>query len=102
MVLDLHQAVVVDGGVASNDTDDGRGDLLPGVEFFLAAGGGGTKAKEPGTERVNVERLAVEFRLYRRFALTLLAFPFVTDFKSLHSNPTSSTRRRQRQSGDDG
>jgi hypothetical protein len=33
VVLDLHNAVVVDGRVTCDDADDGRGDLFPGVEF---------------------------------------------------------------------
>jgi hypothetical protein len=34
VVLDFHGAVVVDGGGASDDADDRRGNLFPGVELF--------------------------------------------------------------------
>jgi len=60
VICDFHGAVVVDGGRAGDDADDGGGDLLPGVEFFGAAVGG-TETKEPGSEGVDVEGLAVEF-----------------------------------------
>jgi hypothetical protein len=58
-ILDLHKPVVIDGWRASDDADNGRGDLLPGVEFFTARGR--TEAKEPGSEGIYIERLTVEF-----------------------------------------
>ena len=39
-VLDLHGPVVVDCGVASDDTNNGAGDFLPGVEFRRTSGDG--------------------------------------------------------------
>lgn len=59
VVFDFHGAVVVDGGGARDDTDNGAGDFFPGVEFFAA--GGGTEFEEPGAEGVDVEGFAVEF-----------------------------------------
>jgi len=62
VVCDFHGAVVVHGGVAGDDADDGGGYFLPCVEFFPA--GGGAEFEEPGSQRVYIERLAVEFGFY--------------------------------------
>ena len=63
-VLDFHHAVIVDSGVTGDDSDHRGGDLFPGVELLLTASRGRAKAEEPGPEWVDVEGLAVEFRLY--------------------------------------
>jgi hypothetical protein len=47
VVFDFHEAVVVHGGVARDDADDGGRDFFPRVEFFFAAGGRGAQAEEP-------------------------------------------------------
>lgn len=62
VVFDFHGAIVVNGGGAGDDADDGGGDLFPGVEFFTASGG--AEFEEPGAEGVDVEGLAVEFGFY--------------------------------------
>jgi len=70
VICDFHGAVVVDGGRAGDDADDGGGDFLPSVEFFGAAVRG-TKAEEPGPEGVDVEGFAVEFGADGGFTLTV-------------------------------
>ena len=62
MVFDFHGAIVVNGGGAGDDADNGGGDLFPRVEFFTT--GGGAEFEEPGAEGVDVEGLAVEFGFY--------------------------------------
>ncbi len=69
MVLDNHGAVVVDGWVAGDDADDGRGYFFPGVQFFSTRNG--PELEEPGSEGVDVEGLAVEFGLYGGFAIVI-------------------------------
>lgn len=44
VVADFHGAVVVDGRVAGDDADDGRGNLFPGVEFGSGVWSGGAEA----------------------------------------------------------
>ena len=67
VILDFHRPVVIDGWVAGDDADDGRGDFLPGIEFYAACGG--AKTQKPGAKGIDVEGFAVEFRLDRGFAL---------------------------------
>ena len=62
VIFDFHGAIVVNGGGAGDDANDGGGDLFPGVEFFTT--GGGAEFEEPGAERVDVEGLAIEFGFY--------------------------------------
>ena len=58
VVFDFHGSVIVDGGRACDDADDGAGDFLPRVEFFAA--GSGTELEEPGAKGVDVERFTIE------------------------------------------
>lgn len=66
-ILDLHQSIVVHRGVSRDDAHNGRGNLLPSVE--LLSSGNGTQLQEPSTQKVDIERFAVEFRLESRFTL---------------------------------
>lgn len=69
-VLNLHQPVVIHRGIPSDNSNDGRRDLLPGVE--LLAPGHGTQLQEPCTQKIDVERLAVELRFDSRFTLGMV------------------------------
>ena len=62
VVFDFHGAIVVNGGGAGYDANNGGGDLFPGVEFFTTSRR--AEFEEPGAERVDVEGLAVEFGFY--------------------------------------
>lgn len=62
VVFYFHGAVVVNGGRASDDANDGGSNFFPGVEFFIT--GGGAEFEEPGAEGIDVEGLAVEFGFY--------------------------------------
>jgi hypothetical protein len=73
-VFDFHGAVVVDGWVAGDDADDGGCDFLPGVEFLTATSR--AEAKEPGTEWVELEGLAVELGLDSRLAVVIPVLAF--------------------------
>lgn len=65
--------MVVYGRIPRDDADDRRRDFLPSVQLFLGRRIGGsrrrTKLEKPCAQRIDVKRLAVEFRLDRRFAL---------------------------------
>ncbi len=69
MICDEHGAVVVDGGVAGDDADNGGGYFFPGVEFLAARRG--PELEEPGPEGVNVEGFAVKFGLYSGFTIVI-------------------------------
>lgn len=47
VILDFHSAIVVNSWVSCNDTNDGRRDLLPSVQFFAARRW--AKFEKPGT-----------------------------------------------------
>lgn len=66
-ISDLHGPVVIDGGGAGDDADDGAGDFLPRVE--LLAAGCGAEFEKPGAEWVDIEGFAVEFGFDGRFTL---------------------------------
>lgn len=66
-VFDFHETVVVDRGVSGDDADHRRSDLLPGIQLLSASNR--AQLKEPGTEEVDVEGLAVELGLERGLAL---------------------------------
>ena len=88
MVFDFHEAVIVNGGRAGDDANDGGGDFFPGVEFFPTRQG--AQFEKPGPERVDVEGFAVEFGLYSGFALSRSLFSVRTSIvvENIRSSPT--------------
>lgn len=62
VVSDFHGAVIVNGGGAGDDADDGAGHFFPCVEFFAA--GSRAQFEKPGTEGVDVEGFTVELGLH--------------------------------------
>ena len=79
VVFDFHEAVVVDGGGAGDDADNGGGYFLPCIQFLGARRG--AQFEEPGPERVNVKGFAVELGLDGGLALSRCQL-FIIQFRS--------------------
>ena len=67
-VLDFHQSIVVNRGVAGDDADHGRRHFLPGVKLFTSRCR--TQLQEPRAKQIDIERFPVKLGFESGFALS--------------------------------